>query len=311
MTGLPLTVALSANAYTRPVVGGEVAIRGAAPEFTVLHPSEMFYRQLHFAEFDVSEMSVASLIIAHASGDRQWLALPIFTMRQVFHTGILVHRDSGIAVPKDLEGKRVAVPEYQQTSAIWSRGILAEDLGVDLTSIDWFMERGPERSHGSATGFAPPPGIRLQTIAPETNIGEMLVAGELDATLLYLNAPNLVDRSSIDVSEVARPLFPDPEAESRRYVAETGIMPLNHCLVVRRSLAETRAWLPGVLTDAFLEARLRAKGDPIAPYGLAPNRAVLERLARYIHGQGLIERPVDIEDIFAAEPALASAPGAA
>ena len=90
----------------------------------------MFWRQLRFAEFDISEMSISSLIIAMSRGDTRWVAIPVFTMRKFFHTGIIVRKDSGIDTPADLRGKRIGVPEYQQTWAIWSRGILQHEFDV-------------------------------------------------------------------------------------------------------------------------------------------------------------------------------------
>src|SRR5436309_10999154 len=197
---LELSVALSDNPNTRPLLDGIVQAEGLRLLTTAVHPSEMFWRQLRFGEFDVSEMSMSSLIIATARGPTPWVALPVFTTREFFHTWILVRTDAGIAAPADLAGKRVGVPEYQQTAAIWGRGVLAHEFGVDLKSIDWFMERAPDKSHGGATGFVAPPGIRLSQIPPSTNIGEMLVRSELDATLLYLTHGNLVDRSRIDLS---------------------------------------------------------------------------------------------------------------
>ena len=91
---------------------------------TMVHPSEMFWRQLRFAEFDISEMSMSSLIISISRGERSWVAIPVFTMRKFFHTSIIVRTDAGITAPADLRGKRIGVPEYQQTWAIWSRGVL-------------------------------------------------------------------------------------------------------------------------------------------------------------------------------------------
>src|ERR1051325_11144760 len=106
------------------------------------------------------------------------------------------------------------------------------------------MERGPDKSHGGSTGFKPPPGVKLNQIPPTTNIGEMLMKRELDATLLYLTDPNLVDRSRIDIdkSSEIKPLFPDKLAESKRYYAKTGIYPINHKVVIRGSLGETHPW---------------------------------------------------------------------
>jgi len=319
---LELSASFSDNARTRPIVDGTVRAAGMTLYCTVLHPSEMFWRQLHFEEFDVSEMSISSLLISAARGDFTWAAVPVFTMRKFFHTSILVNVAAGIERPEDLKGKRVGVPEYQQTWAVWSRGVLKDEFGVRPEDIRWFMERGADRSHGAATGFRPPPGVLVDAVPQDTDIGRMLAEGGLDATLLQLNEPNLVDRGRGAARAAAnvRPLFADPLAEGRRYYAKTGLYPVNHVLVVRRSLLDRHPWIALNLLEAFTAAkqlaRVRAEdalkpyveagegpdaqaaGDPMA-YGFKANRAVLEALSRYQTEQGLVEQPVDPATVFA------------
>jgi 4,5-dihydroxyphthalate decarboxylase len=322
---LTLSMALSDNERTRPIIDGACGVEGLRLHATVVHPSEMFWRQLKFGDFDISEMSMSSLLIAAARGDLRWAAIPVFTSRMFFHTRALIRTDRGIEKPEDLRGKRVAVPEYQQTSAIWSRGILKDEFGVDPTEVEWFMERTPDMSHGGATGFTPPPGVRLNRIPPSTNIGEMLVKGEVDATLLYLTNTNLVDRSKIDISRVPqiRPLFQNTLAEGHRYYAKTGIYPINHTLVVRRDLLEKHPWLALNLYSGFLNAKESVtrkarealdswvetgafgpdpekafRADPLA-YGVKAARPVLETIAKYLFEQGLTNRQVKIEEVFA------------
>jgi 4,5-dihydroxyphthalate decarboxylase len=320
-----LSIALSVNERTRPILEGRVGPKAVKLVPTALHPSEMFWRQLRFAEFDVSEMSMSSLLIATARGDKRWVALPIFTTRQFFHAGVLIRTDRGIERPADLKGKRIGVPEYQQTAAVWARGALEHEFGVRPAEIDWFMERGPDLSHGGATGFTPPDGVRLTYIAPQSSIGKMLAAGEIDGTLLYLNEPNLVDRSREDLGQLAKiaPLFPDPDAERKRYFEKTRIYPVNHIVVVRRELVERHTWLVLNLYSAFVEAKAEASRcgenymegyfqtglidravkpalavDPLA-YGVKANRVVLETLATYVHEQGLTPRRIELEELFA------------
>jgi 4,5-dihydroxyphthalate decarboxylase len=322
---LALSIALSDNPNTRPLIDGDVVPEGIAATTTVIHPSEMFWRQLRFAEFDVSEMSMSSLLIATARGPTPWVALPVFTTREFFHTRILVRADAGIASPADLRGKRVGVPEYQQTAAIWGRGVLENEFGVKSSDMEFFMERVADRSHGGATGFKPPAGVTVHQIPAHKNIGEMLVGGELDATLLYLTHRNLVDRSRIDLSadKRVRTLFPDRAAEGRRYYAKTGIYPINHTVVLRRAMVDKHPWIALNLYSAFAAARaevLRAGSaafashfetgvlgeevrralavDPMA-YGIKATRKVLETIADYVHAQGLTERRVKIEELFA------------
>ncbi|MCL6592993.1 MAG: ABC transporter substrate-binding protein, partial [Alicyclobacillus sp.] len=152
MAKVRLSVALSENPRTLPLLQGRISVQGAELYATGLHPSEMFWRQLAFQEFDVSEMSMSSLLMAMARGARDWVGLPVFTSREFFHTRILVRPAAGILTPADLRGKRVGVPEYQQTSALWSRAVLQHEFGVHPEEIDWFMERLPERSHMGALG---------------------------------------------------------------------------------------------------------------------------------------------------------------
>jgi 4,5-dihydroxyphthalate decarboxylase len=322
---LDLSLALSDNPNTRLLLDGRIQPQGVRLLPSAFHPSEMFWRQLRFGEFDVSEMSMSSLLISTARGPTPWVALPVFTTREFFHTRILVRADAGISAPADLRGKRVGVPEYQQTAAIWSRGVLRHEFGVEPREIEWFMERPPDRSHGGATGFKPPDGVRVSHIPPSTDIGTMLLARELDATLLYLTNPNLVDRSRIDLSTHPdiKPLFADRAAEGRRYYAKTGIYQINHTVVVRRALLERHPWLALNLYAAFAAAKatvMQQAGDALRPlfavgligeetrkalardpmaYGIKAARPVLETIAQYVHEQGLTDRRVGLEEIFA------------
>src|SRR5580658_10524761 len=111
MAKLKLTCALSANPRTKGIAEGEFAAEGIELDVTTLHPSEMFFRQLKYAEFDVSEMSCSSLSIATSQGPTQWVGIPVFTTRMFFHTHIMVRTDRGIEKPADLAGKRMGVPE--------------------------------------------------------------------------------------------------------------------------------------------------------------------------------------------------------
>jgi 4,5-dihydroxyphthalate decarboxylase len=324
MADLQLSIAMQPNARSRAVLDGRMKPEGIELQFTALHPSEIFWRQLRFQEFDVSEMSMSSLLITIANGNRDWVAFPVFTTRRFFHTGIWVRNDRGIEKPGDLKGKRVGVPEYQQTAALWGRGVLQHEFGVLPTDIEWFMERTEEVSHGGATGFRPPPGLKFNRIPAHDSIGAMLLDGRLDAALHYLAGNNVVDRSRANLADhtEVRLLFADQEAEARRYFAKTGLFPINHAMVVRRSVAERHPWVVLNLYNAFLEAKERwlasvseaaqthlllgllppeagaaLRQDPF-PYGVVANRKVLETIAQYSHEQGLTPRMLSLDEIF-------------
>ena len=322
---LQLSIATDVNPRTRPILDGVVKPDGIDLITMPQHPSEMFWRQLKFRDFDISEMSFSSLIKIIAAGDDHWVGLPVFTTHHFFQNWILVRRGAGIEAPADMKGKRVGVPEFQQTAAVWSRGILKHEFGVDQTDMEYWMERTPDHSHGGATGFTPPPGVTVHQIPTEKNIGEMLLAGELDATLLYLPSASLIDRSKIVLEghPEIEPLFRDREAEGLRYYKKTGIFPINHGMVIRREIAEQHPWAVLNIYKAFVEANemanqqrlehvelFRASGllsgdafealtQPLVQHGIAANRKTLETAAQYSHEQGLTPRLIALDEVFA------------
>ena len=299
-----MTAALGNNPRTRPIISGMVKPDDIDLDVVSMHPSEMFFRQLKYQEFDVSEMSMASMTIATERGNRDWIMIPIFTTRIFFHTGIIVRNDRGIETPEDLNGKTVGVPEFQQTACIWTREVLRSEFGVQPASMKWFMERNPDQSHGGSTGFQPPAGIDLTYTPKTTNNGQMLLDGKVDALLHWIYEQNLIDRSTVDVreSDAVRFLF-DPASEIQRYYAKTNIFPINHSLVVRRSIYEEHPWVVKSLYDAFVAAK--GDGEEIdgfdAPYGIEPCRKVLETITGAVFKDGLTQRRIGLDELFAAE----------
>jgi 4,5-dihydroxyphthalate decarboxylase len=322
---IQLSAGMAPNPRTWPLFDGSVKADGIDLIMSPVHPSELFWRQLRFADFDLSDMSFSSLIIAIANGDRRWVGLPIFTTRRFFHTRILVRRDAGIETPADLKGKRVGIPEYQQTAALWTRGVLQHEFHVEPKHMEFWMERNPGHSHGGATGFEPPPGVTVHQILSGKDIGSMMISGELQATLLYIVNRNLVDRSTADLwnHRDIRYLFPDPKAEAVRYYKKTGLYPINHCVVIKREIAERHPWAILNIFKAFERANAianqqrmehldyyfetglvppeteRALATPLVQHGIAANRRVLETAAQYSSEQGLTPRLVKLEEVFA------------
>src|SRR3954452_19303058 len=254
---LELTLAMTSNPRSDPVLRGAAQPDGVAFRTTFASAPDIFWRQLHAQEFDVSEMSLSSLLITQASGNSDWIGLPIFTQRHFFQTWAWVRADAGIERPEDLKGKRVGVPEYQQTAALWTRGILEHDFGVAPADMDWYMERAADRSHGAPPAFQPPAGVLFQYIPADKSIGGMMLDGELDATLLYIGRQTIVDRSTVDFENNprVRRLFPDVTAEGQRYFRETGIFPINHGMVLRRELYDRHPWLALNIFNAFRLAK--------------------------------------------------------
>lgn len=294
-----LTAAFTDNPRTHALLTGAVPLTPPM-DVRAMSPGDLFFRQLKHAEFDASELSMSSYSLGLARGETTWFALPVFTTREFFHTGILVHAESDLTRPEDLRGKRVGVLEYQQTAAVWIRGVLEHEFGVAPQEMSWFMERRPDASHGGATGFKPPAGIRLQHVAAESNLAAMLMAGELDAIMFYPDEIDHIDsRSSADRKTMtARTLFADPAAEAERYFAKTGVKPINHGVVVRRSLLPNDALTSG-LYAALIASKAASPDRDFFPYGIDANAKTLETLTQYLYEQGMTQRRVSVDELFA------------
>lgn len=323
---LQLSIAMASNPRTWPIFDARVKPDGIDLIPSPVFASELFWRQLKFADFDVSEMSMSSLMMAVSQGDDRWVGLPIFTTRRFFHAEILVRRDSGIEKPADLKGRRVGVPEYQQTAALWTRGALQHQFGVEPRDMEFWMERVPSHSHRGAVGFETPPGVTIRQIPADKSLGSMMVSGELEAVIHYIVNANLIDRSTENLWKhpLIKPIFPDPAAEAARYYRKTGLFPINHGMVIRAEIARQHPWVILNLLKAFVRANEIADRErlehaqyyldtgllppeaaqslrlPLAQHGVKANRLVLETAAQYSHEQGLTPRPVKLEQLFAA-----------
>lgn len=329
MKRLSLSFATRVSERVRPLVEGTVRPDGIDLVPTLIHPSETFWRQLRFGDFDISEMSLASLMIAKQRGS-DLVAIPAFPSRRFFHIELDARADAEINGPADLAGKRVGVSEYQQTAAVWLRAVLEHDFGVRPRDIHWYMERGEAFSHGGATGFRPPPGVRIAFVPPDTSLARLLADGELDAAFVrpnrHVDRGNVIERSHRFRDEGVRlvPVFGDGIAEGRRFFAARGYIPINHTYVIKGKLYERHPWVALNLYKAFLEAKRQAEAtlletiplslvfrwefldlvrsyfgpDPF-PYGFSANERALRDLARHLYEQGLIPMPFDPRQLFA------------
>jgi 4,5-dihydroxyphthalate decarboxylase len=331
MTKLRLSFISAFNERVEPLMNGTIEAEGIELIPTYSHPSETFWRQLKFQEFEVAEMSMSSYLIARSRGV-DMIAIPVFPSRRFFHAELSYHIDSGVREPGDLVGKRIGVGEYQQTAALWARGVLEHDFGVSQYKVDWYMERTEELSHGGATGFTPPPGISFNRIPPDKSLASMLVNHEIDAAPIsghLSRAVNVIDRSTHmrgsegDWSKV-KPLFPDSVTEAKRFFLKYGFVPVNHTYIIRGDVYRDNPWVAFNLYAAFVKAKAYAReklveripaalffgaeylamteeilGDDPFPYGLKANQAMLETVTSFSHEQGLTPRQMKAEELFA------------
>ena len=331
MAKLKLNFISAFNERVEPLMKGIVQAEALEIVPTYSHPSETFLRQLRDMEFPLGEMSMSSYLIARERG-LDMIALPVFPSRRLFHTELSYHVDSGIKKPQDIVGKRIGVSEYQQTAALWQRGILDHDFGVSQYKVDWYMERTEALSHGGVTGFKPPEGISFQRIPPEKSLASMLVNHELDVAAInspWKNAPNQLGRSQRipgaggDWSKV-KLLFDDRIAEGKRFFDKWEFLPVNHTYTLRGDVYRKYPWAAFNLFIGFVKAKEHFNArlaesipsglvfgkeyltktqemfgsDPF-PYGVKANRKLLETLIDFSHEQGLITKRPKIEELFA------------
>jgi 4,5-dihydroxyphthalate decarboxylase len=322
MSSLSLSLAFGEYDHVRDLLDGTVPVEGV--ELTVLRlpVEEMFYRFVMHAEFDVSEVSFAKVVALIAQDDHRFVPLPVFPSRVFRHSSIYVHSDNSIARPEDLAGKRVGVPEWAQTAAIYSRGLLAHEYGVDLASIHWHQAGVNDPGRREKVELALPAGVRL-TVVTDRSLSDMLVDGELDA-VLSARPPAAFTQGDRRV----RRLFEDYRPVELAYARKTGIFPIMHVAAMRRDVYERDRWLARSLFKAFDEARRRslqraaditasffplpwiADGLRIAgelfgedpwPYGIERNRTTLDAFLQFAFEQGVCRRLLDVDALFPEE----------
>jgi ABC-type nitrate/sulfonate/bicarbonate transport system substrate-binding protein len=266
-----------------------------------------FRRMVRGLEFEVSEMALTTYLVAKEHGV-PFTAVPAFLVRGFHHGAIQVATGSGIRSPKELEGRRVGVNRgYTVTTGVWARAVLRDEYAVDLDSITWVLSGDEHVQQYRAPGNVVP-------ADPGSTLEELLRSGELAAVI----------GAGIDGPEV-RPLIPDATEVAFAALRHRGLYPINHLVVVRDDLLRERPELGPHVFDAFARAKqvyverlrrgaieaatatdrmyqrvLDQTGQDPLPYGLRPNRAVLEQLLRSAVDQRILTRPVALEDVFAA-----------
>ena len=323
MTRLRLTFACWNCDRTRALADGSVRPEGIELNCLNLHVEEIFFRMLRHHEFDVAEMSLSSYAVSAARDEPPFIAIPIFPSRFFRQSCIFVSAKSGIREPRDLIGRRVGVPEYQMTAPVWIRGILQDEYGVDPTSVDYRTGGEEEPGRDEKLALDLPAKFRVRRIAPTQTLAGMLADGEIDA-LHTARIPSTF-RTRPDA---VRRLFENYVDVERDYFRRTRIFPIMHTVVIRRDVYRANPWIARSLFKAFTEAKRRAlenlyttsslatmlpwqiahveevrqeMGEDWWPYGLEPNRHVLDTFLRYHHEQGLSSRRLLPEELFAPE----------
>jgi ABC-type nitrate/sulfonate/bicarbonate transport system substrate-binding protein len=306
MPDLKLKTVTRAQGNNRALKDGTVKPKTFEFQFEEVDPLiAAFRRMVRGNEFDVCEMAITTYICAKAHG-KPMTAVPVFLVRAFHHGAILVNGKAGIRTPKDLEGKKVGVNRgYTVTTGVWARSILQDEHGVDLSKITWVLSGDEHVAEYRAPANVVP-------IEKGKTMGDMLAAGELAAAIG-------VEATSPDI----KPLIPDALEAGLAALRRRGHYPINHLVVIKDELIARHPDLAADVFDAFAAAkrhyleRLKAgkiekptevdevhrrvmaiSGDPL-PYGIAPNRKVIEELIGHALTQGIITQPVTADQLFA------------
>jgi 4,5-dihydroxyphthalate decarboxylase len=299
-----LTTAIDTYGHTAGLKDGSIQAAGIEFNFVEVEPIiAAFRRMVRGLEFDVSEMAITTYMTARAY-DKPLIALPIFVHRLFNHSALSINTRSGISAPRDLEGRRVGVRAYTVTQGVWSRGLLSSEYGLDLDKVTWVLV---DEEH--VQEFRYPPNV---TTVKGATLNELLVRGDIDAAI------GAGSNESPDIQS----LIPGAVAAEEEWGRRVGFSPINHLVVLKRSLLDANPWLAQAMFDAFSTAKARSfariekdgpttpsdrhvlrlkaivGGDPL-PYGIASNRAALHTIIDYAYQQHVLPRRYSPEELFA------------
>ncbi len=326
MYKIDLDIACGIYDRTQLLENGKIKPRGINLIWLEVPPWELFYRMLRNLEFRISEMSMSNYLTESCSPNPRFIAIPIFLNRYFRHSCVFVNSKSGIRKPADLQGRRVGVPEYSMSAAVWVRGILKDDYDINATDIKWFTgglnattkEEGRDR-----IDISYPKELSITRIPDDCTLNDMLLAGKLDAAITA-GSP----KSFIAGDKRIERLFPNYRELEADYYQRTKIYPIMHTVVIRKDVYEQHPWTARSLYDAFLEAKdiacarffetstpvcgipwlineaEKAKalfGEDIWPYGVKANKKVLETFLRYARQQHVISQDLTVDKLFAKE----------
>lgn len=322
MTRLTLTFAASPYDHFRDLLDGKVAVEGATLNHLDLSIEEIFYRFTRFREWDVSEMSMGKYAALKSQDDAALTAIPVFPSRVFRQSSLFVRAGSPIRDAAGLAGKRVGVPEWAQTAAVYTRGWLVHQVGVPLGEIDWVQAGVNQPGRAEKVAIALPEGVRCRA-EPERSLTGMLLDGALDA-VMSAHPPEPFERGTGEIVQ----LYPDFRRVEEAYYRETGIFPIMHVIALRAEVFEANRWIAMNLLRAFerakdnavgralemtatrypfawcYDAAARAEelfGGDVFPYGVEANRTTLEAFLGYAFEQGVCRRPLAVEELFPPE----------
>jgi 4,5-dihydroxyphthalate decarboxylase len=234
--------------------------------------------------YDAGELAIVTYLQAKCYG-KPYVMLPAPVSGRFQHHCAGFNRDLGHIDPKDIEGRRVGVRTYAQTTGLWVRGILQHEYGVDLDKVTWMTV-----GEGHLEEYSDP--ANCVRLPKGSNIGQMMLDGELAATLQGVDLPKdpRVER-----------LVPDPYNAARDWFAREGVVPINHVFVVHQDIAKNRPDVVREIYRMIADSRALTEGgvpDPFPPLGVEANRKGLQLAIEWAFEQKIIPRKLSVDELF-------------
>lgn len=317
-----LSIACGDTDLNRGLLSGAVEPEGVDAHAMAVHPSTRHRRFVRFGDFDVSELSLATLLAAsERPAEFPFTAIPAFPSKKFRHSYCYTRAEADVDDPSDLAGRSVGISSWQTTANVWMRGIAREHYGLDLESVTWYRRKEDDiaRSVPDAYDVRQLPRDDSTSVAKRDNLLTALRDGTVDAVM----DPSGQIFSAVTADDSLEFLFEDPLAEERAYYEDTGIYPPMHTVAIRDEVLERYPWVAVNVYDAFRESRDRClEGRGLGPesmtwshlhrldqervfdgaaweYGLTEaNRRALEKLIEYADRQGVIGSALPVEDLF-------------
>ncbi len=222
MRNIHLTVACEDYDRMRPLKDGIVKPEGIELNYLVMPVEEIFWRMMKYEEFDASELSMGAFLTAASRGRRPFVAIPVFPSRTFRHRCIFVNTDSGIRSIQDLRGRRMGVPEYSMTAAVWLRGMFEHEYGVPPSAIHWVQAGEEHPGRKDRVDFEMPAGVTMES-RPDTTLNALIASGEIDAMM----SPRM-PTCFLNGSPKVKRLFPNYRQVEMEYFKSTGLFPIMH-----------------------------------------------------------------------------------
>lgn len=281
-----LRIAIGDYPHTLPLKRGEITSPTLKLDFVEVKPMHTAFKPMvREHAYDASELALVTYLQAKEYNKGLTL-LPAAMLARFQHGTVLHNVERGRMSPSDLRGKRIGVRSYSQTTAVWIRGIIENDYGVDLSRVQWVTF---EDGH-VAEAKDPPSVIRVEK---GKDITKMLIDGELDAAIYGAAMPNDPRLQSV---------IANPDAEAKAWFNKHHLVPVNHMVVVTDDLAKSK---PEAVTELYrmLAAGRAAAGQPAggidaAPFGKDANHPCLELLISYAVQQGLLARRLSVDELW-------------